>query len=108
MLKKTDETEIANDLVRWLPLVNKPRSGLLINRWYRAPDEWVIVESNQVILKGLIWCCSLLPGREVTRALTATALSCYKKVPDVGPRLPGLGNACVYALGQIATLEAMG
>ncbi|HAW27880.1 MAG TPA: hypothetical protein DCY03_07135, partial [Planctomycetaceae bacterium] len=44
----------------------------------------------------------------LARALAALAISTYKKVPGVGPRAIKVGNACVWALGQITNETALG
>jgi len=92
---------------RWFPLVDKPRTQT-IERW----NEWepnpnlMISGPHADILKGLIWCCAN-SSRETARALTALALCTYKKVPGVGPRAVKLGNACVWALGQMPGMDGV-
>ena len=43
----------------------------------------------------------------VARALTALALSAYRKAPQVGPRRVRVGNACVWALGNMPGTEGI-
>jgi hypothetical protein len=94
---------------KWLVLIDKPRTTPL-DRGYYGVEFWdqMIIEPHQYILKGLIWCCCKFSGKEVARTLTQTALSAYRKLPERGPRLIGIGNACVYALGQIKGMDAVG
>lgn len=86
-------------VLRWFPLVDKPRPG---NRGL------VICESNMDILRGLAWCCSLREDKELARALCALGISAYKKLPGIGARAIRVGNACVWALGNMPGFDAVG
>lgn len=84
-------------LSRWFPLVDKPR--LTPTRQYDNLQTPLPV--NVDILKGLAWLCSKSEEPEVARALTALAVSAYKKIPGSGPRAGKVGNACFWALGNM-------
>jgi hypothetical protein len=62
---------------------------------------------NVDILKGLVWLCSKSEEAEVARALTALAVSAYKKIPGSGPRAGKVGNACFWALGNMPGSEGV-
>ncbi len=81
----------------WLPLLDRPRTDADVD--YHHP--MYIRESNQDILRGLIWCCSLAANEETAKAIAAAATSAFQKIPQVGARSVRIGNACVYALGQM-------
>lgn len=49
-------------------------------------------------LRGLIWACAGCADDAVVAAIGNAAARCYEKVPNIGPRAPKIGNACVYAL----------
>jgi Domain of unknown function (DUF4132) len=86
-------------VLRWFPLVEQPRTQPL-SRFY-AGNEYSIDVKNADILKGLVWLCADLDDREIARALGQLAISAYRKLPGIGPRCVKLGNACVWALGQM-------
>lgn len=75
---------------------------------YDAPEDKLISEPHMDILRGLAWACGLFPSPELARALTALALSAYRKVPGKGPRAVRVGNACITALAMMGGLDAVG
>ena len=88
--------------LEWFPLVDKPRTQLGVRRNNWDPDPEVMLdEANADVLKGLVWCCAIHENVELARALVKVALSCYKKVPGVGPRAVRVGNACIFALSNM-------
>ncbi len=68
-----------------------------------------MLSPNVDVLKGLVWCAGVAPETrvEVVRGISDAAISAYKKIPGIGPRCVKLGNACVYALGQINSMDAV-
>ncbi len=96
-------------VLRWFPLVDKPRTAPPERQYQWQPDQTLLISDGHAdILKGMVWCCSLSEDRDVSRALTALAISAYKKVPGVGPRAVKIGNACVYALGAMPGMDGVG
>ena len=75
---------------------------------YNALEDHLLSEPNMDILRGLAWMCGLCANHETARALTALALSAYRKVPGKGPRAVRVGNACITALGMMPGLDAVG
>lgn len=96
-------------ILHWFPVVDKPRTEE-IDSWSEwEPDpNLMLSDQNADTLKGLIWCSSLLEHAAIARALTALAISAYRKVPGIGPRAVKVGNACVYALGALAGMDGVG
>jgi hypothetical protein len=96
-------------VLRWFPLVDRPRTRT-IESWSRwAPDpNQLIDDANADVLKGLVWLCAGDEDGEISRSLTSLAISAYKKVPKVGPRCVRVGNACVWALGNMPGMEGIG
>src|SRR5919198_1988422 len=89
-------------LLRWFPLVDKPRTQRVESWSQYQPDPNNMLEATGAdVLRSLVWLCAVEEDREVARALTALAVSAYRKVPGVGPRCTRVGNACVWALGQM-------
>ncbi len=82
--------------------MERPRTRR-IEEWHEwSPDPNLLIEdANADVLKGLAWACGLREDPELSRALTALALSAYKKVPQVG-------NACVWALGNMPGTGGIG
>ena len=96
-------------VLKWFPLVDKPRTKR-IERWgeYEADPNHVIQAASADVLKGLVWLCAQKEDKEIARALTALAVSAYRKVPLIGPRCVRVGNACVWALGVMPGNEGVG
>ena len=89
-------------VLRWFPLADKPRTEPLTTGHAWLNDRPLLLQDrNADILKGLAWLCGRNADREVARALTALAVSAYRKIPGIGPRAPRVGNACVWALGEM-------
>ena len=93
----------------WFPLVDKPRTDFTAtwSEWEPDPNR-MISDPHMDILKGLTWFCGFFDDAEIARALGAMAISAYKKVPGIGPRAVRVGNACVYALGAMPGMDAVG
>ena len=72
------------------------------------PDgNLMIIEPHADMLKGLVWCAGQFESVDLSRAITALAISAYRKVPGIGPRAVKIGNACVYALGSMPGMEGV-
>jgi hypothetical protein len=108
-------------VLRWFPLVDKPRTEPRESRKEWMEDfEWVqyvgsirnyehlIIPSHVEMLRGLAWCAGLREDADLARALARLAISAYRKIPGKGPRLVSLGNACVTALGMMPGLPPIG
>jgi hypothetical protein len=96
-------------MIKWFPLVDRPRTQPLEHQHRWAPDPNLLLSDLHAdILKGLAWCCGQFEDRDIARALTALAMSAYKKVPGIGPRAVRVGNAAVWALGNMPGLDAVG
>ena len=91
---------------KWFPLVDKPRTQPITSWREWDPDPNLLIQPiNADILKGLVWLCAEEEDAELARALTALALSAYRKVLKIGPRCMRLGNACIWALGNMPGQE---
>ena len=86
-----------NKLSQWFPLVDKARAAPAS----RYDNVQTLLPVNADLLKGLAWLCSKSDDPEIARALTALAVSAYKKIPGSGPRAGKVGNACFWALGNM-------
>jgi Domain of unknown function (DUF4132) len=91
-------------LLDWFPLADKPRVETLGQQHFLI---YQLLPVNVDILKGLVWLCSKTDDPEIARALTALAISTYKKIPGSGPRAAKVGNACFWALGNMPGNEGL-
>lgn len=94
--------EFFGKLLRWFPLVDKPRAAAS-----RYENAQIPLAVNADMLKGLVWLCSTSDDPEMARALTALAVSAYRKIPGAGPRAGKVGNACFWALGNMRCSEGV-
>ncbi|HUU82109.1 MAG TPA: DUF4132 domain-containing protein [Phycisphaerae bacterium] len=96
-------------VLQWFPSVDKPRTEPVAawSEWEPDPNQ-LIIDPHADILRGLAWCCGFREDRGLARALTALAISAYRKVPRLGPRAVRVGNACVWALGNMPGMEGLG
>jgi Domain of unknown function (DUF4132) len=102
-------TDFKARLLRWLPLVDRPRTQSTPRQHPWEPPYDDLIEPRHVnLLRGLAWCAGLEADRDLARALAALALSAYRKIPGKGPRLITLGNAAVAALGMMPGMDAVG
>ena len=107
-LKQLGHQAFRKHLLAWFPLVEKPRTQRVPTDWRWTDNwQWYICDSNAEILKGLVWCCALQEDTEISRALAVLAISSYKKLPGIGPRWVKVGNACVWALGNMPGMEGV-
>jgi hypothetical protein len=101
--------EFRRAVLRWFPLVDKPRTQRYEQWGQYEPDPNNLIEpTNADVLKGMVWLCALREDKEIARALTVLAASVYRKVPLIGPRCVRVGNACVWALGEMPGTEGVG
>jgi Domain of unknown function (DUF4132) len=109
LLERIGRPAFESAVLRWFPLVDRPRTRPA-ERWseWQPDPNLLIQDKNADILKALVWLCAERENAEIARALTALALSAYRKVPQVGPRCVRVGNACVWALGNMPGTEGIG
>jgi hypothetical protein len=102
--------EFAARVFAWFPLVEKPRTAKWPHAWANTPQtDMLVTDANSDLLRGLAWMSALVePSADVCRALARLCETSLKKLPGMGPRLPKLANAAVYALGRIAGEHALG
>lgn len=96
-------------VVRWFPLVDKPRTEPVKPSGPYDPDpNQLIIDRHAEILKGLCWCCGFQEHAAIARTLGDLARSAYRKVPGLGPRAVKIGNAAVWALGAMPGMPSIG
>lgn len=101
------EARFAERLVTWLPLVDKPAAESErrqeIHGSFYPMDRMALSDDHMDALKGLVWLAGMIDHNDLTRTLGSVGVSSYKKIPGVGPRATRVGNACVWALGNIGS-----
>lgn len=102
------ETQVRAMLVRWFPLVDTPRAeaGPPEERWMTS-HVLSMYTINSDVLRGLVWLCAERADPAVARVLGALAVSCQRKIPGEGPRLPRITNACIWALGEMPSQDGL-
>lgn len=58
-------------------------------------------------LRGLIWSIGVNPTDELVEGLGDASSAAFKKLPNIGPRAPKIGNACVHVLGHHCGLRGV-
>ncbi len=71
-------------------------------------DPTLIHEEHSDLLRGLVWCTSLVDDEDLIAAVGAAADACFHKIAWIGPRSPKIGNSCLFALSQQTNLKAVG
>lgn len=101
--------EFKQSMVRWFALADKPRTQT-IETWaqYQPNPNLVMNDRNADVLRGLVWLCAEREDKETARALTGLTGSAYRKVAGIGARCVRVGNACVWALGEMPGMEGIG
>ena len=103
LLETLGDTAFRDALTRWLPLLGVAPAPNADRGFHADPD-------NSQTLKGLVFAATLVasPDVELIRALGAGARGAFAKLPGIGARSAKVGNACVWALGEIGGLDAVG
>jgi len=104
LVEAVTAAEFSKRVGRWLSLAATPRTSPLAedqtNRpaYNVRPEYDVYADDNENILKGLAWSCPAAGDASLATPLGALAEWCFKKIPNLGPRSPKVGNACLTAL----------
>ncbi|MEK6703370.1 MAG: DUF4132 domain-containing protein [Planctomycetota bacterium] len=109
LLNAVTPTSFLEHLVRWFPLVDLPRTieRLRTNQW--EPEySLLLIDAHEETLKGFCWLAGTIQNANLARVMGRLSISAYKKIPGKGPRAVKLGNAAVYALGQMPGRDALG
>ena len=71
-------------------------------------DRLRMHELNAAVLRGLLWLCPTVARAELIRAMGKVCFCAFRKIRGLGTRALKVGNAGVYALGQIDDPLALG
>lgn len=85
-----------------LPEIGKPGpSEKRTFDYYSLPgDPTMVHTTHSDLLRGLVWSTCLVENETLVRIVGDAADVCFKKIPDIGPRAPRIGNACLYSLAN--------
>lgn len=94
-------------LLSWIELFATSRP-VLPGGPIEGGDGSIPLATSAASFRGIVWLASLVNSREVIRKLGELVHRCYGKVPGRGPRCILIGNAAIWALGQIPGPDALG
>jgi len=89
-----------------LPLTPKNRDTPPSNMRHQV-ENLLFTERSQVTLKGLVWAASLFDDPAISAALGDLGETCWKKIPNIGPRSKLVGNAVLWSLSAIGNNHAV-
>lgn len=64
--------------------------------------ETIHREPNTDLIKALVWAATPVNDDRLPPLLSRLCEVCYRKIPGVGPANLKVGNACMYALGELS------
>ena len=111
-LEKLGEDRFVRLASEWLGFLAKtaakaPEWGADENGYGITSRGSLLDDRNGDLLKGLAWTASLTQDAGLAAALADGAIQGYRKLPGHGPRASKVGNACVYALAQMGSMDAI-
>lgn len=106
-------TQVGEDSVRamllgWMPLFGRRATMDFDHCSRHDPLSSVPSERNEEILRGLAFLCGEVGGETLAAVLGDVAIASYEKVSGHGPRSIKVGNACIWALGQMDEMACVG
>jgi len=78
-----------------------------LSHWFPLVDQRQTSSVNATILKGLVWLCSKSEDPDIAFTLSALATSSYQKTSGSRVKAATIGNACLWALGEMPVREGM-
>jgi len=70
--------------------------------------DYYLCSSSQTFIKGLAWTSSRYSDKVTIKLLSQITEKSYTKIAGKGPAAAALGNACVYALGNMRGKDGLG
>lgn len=113
LFSRIPKAKVSQAFQSWLPLINKPavnpeqRSVQYQYGYTYTPDPHSFIAPHLSVLKGMAWFTGLIDDPALTRVVGAAGVSAFRKVPGIGPRATRLGNACIWALGNLGSDTAL-
>ena len=111
LVSRIGSEDVVQRLAAAFSLVGHGANRNVIGEWLRAGTarDDQMRERDADCLRGLLWITQCLDGpQELLHEIRNVAISCFRKLPGIGPRAPKVGNAAIYALSSIGTVDAVG
>lgn len=109
LVEAVTESDFCTRVEDWFGLIDKGRTQPVLNSvWDNVDGRQRFHDVSANMARGLLWLAIPLANGDLCRTFARVALSTYRKVRGIGPRAPKVGNAAVYALGEVGTLDAVG
>lgn len=74
--------------------------------YYRV--DYYLCGTSQIFVKGLIWSSTRFSDKNTIRLISKIVEKAYTKIPGKGPAAAAVGNAGVYALGNMRGKDGLG
>lgn len=108
IIAEIGETPFRTNLLHWLTEFEQPRVvPLQSGSRHKRNQPYAISENNARILRGLIWLSPRVAAPELVALLGQVGVEGYRQLPQHGPRSLLIGRACIWALGEIGSAEAL-
>ncbi len=109
-IKEIGAVAFATVLSGTLAQIGQPGAPRITQMYFQQIelDPTLIHDKHSDLLRGLVWCSSLVNDDSLAVAVGDAAAACFKKIPNIGPRSPKIGNACLYALSAMSSPTAVG
>ena len=106
--------QVTNIVCNTLAHVGRPGATRKLNYggWTHYAEPTQIHDTHANLLRGMVWSTSMVRAEMELKDQLITAVGdaaelCFQKIPNVGPRSPKVGNACLQALASMEDLSAI-
>jgi hypothetical protein len=110
LLGELDISDFKIGVTKWLSDITLASTAFYqayVNNARLPAVDW-IDSRNTEIIRAVIWLMGAREDRDLARTLTDFTLVAYHKLPGCGPMNMKLGNACIWALGNMPGTEGIG
>ncbi|HKQ38030.1 MAG TPA: DUF4132 domain-containing protein [Verrucomicrobiae bacterium] len=109
LLDAVGSERFASSVISWFLRSTEGRVRPTLSlSWEDADERMRMHELNAAVLRGLLWLCPTVARPELIRAIGKVCFSAFRKIRGLGSRAAKVGNAGIYALGQIDDPLALG
>ena len=109
LLDAVGSERFVSSVISWLERSAEGRGRPMLGMsWENGDQRLRMHEANAAVLRGLLWLCPTVARAELIRAIGKLCFSALRKIRGLGTRALKVGNAGVYALGQIDDPLALG
>ena len=108
LLDAVGSDTFVSHVLSWFERVNEGRMRPTLGMSTDGDERQRMHEVNAAVLRGLLWLCPTVAGPELIGAMAKVCFSAFRKIRGLGTRSIKVGNAGVYAFGQIDHSLALG